>query len=356
MKYVRGSRPRYGVNLILRLVLGAWSIVLGLRASAQPAPTTRPAVNLIAMGDWGNGAKSQKEVAGVMSKYIASVGGSFDGAVLAGDNFYGKLSSTQDKRWKRDFEDMYAPAAGFAFPFYAVAGNHDLEAKKLSIEMGYARENPQSRWKFPARWYRVDLPAGSADPMVTVLMLDSNKDKLKADWAGELKWLEYQLEKTPKLRKDGSRHWVIAVAHHPLFSNGQHGDNGVLQTTWGARFKKLGLDMFVGGHDHDLQHLELDGWPMSFVQVGGGGASTREMRRDNRGPFSMRTNGFAHLAFAADKVTVQFVAKDGAILHAFDRTGEGKITVLKEGKRDAAAKDQLKALNGQGQPKSDEDD
>lgn len=304
-------------------------------ATTKPAPGS-PRVNLIAMGDWGNGGPAQKAVAQTMAAHIAARNVPFDGAVLAGDNFYGKLTSIKDKRWRTDFEAMYA-APSFAFPFFAVAGNHDLEAKKLSIEMNYARENPTSRWKFPARWYRVDLPAGSLDPLVTVLMLDSNKDKLKTDWFAELKWLGYQLETMPRLRKDGSRHWVIAVAHHPLFSNGAHGDNGVLQTTWGALFKKHGLDLFVGGHDHDLQHLEIQGWPFSFAQVGGGGATTRAMRRDNRGPFSLRANGFADLEFTPEKLTVRYIEKTGPLLHAFERTGEGKVTILKPGQITKAA-------------------
>ncbi|MEZ0264906.1 MAG: metallophosphoesterase [Phycisphaerae bacterium] len=352
------------------LAIVVWAA--GARAENAPAPATRPTVHLLAIGDWGNGGKSQKEVARAMAGHVTAQRVAVDAMVMPGDNFYGKLADEKDKRWVRDFEAMY-PVPQFGFPFYPVAGNHDYEKDKLKAELGYAKANPASRWKFAARWYRVDLPAGSDDPLVTLLMLDSNKDKLKKDWDAELKWLEYQLDKTPKLRNDGSRRWTVAVAHHPLFSNGNHGDNGVLQKSWGALFKRYGLDVFVGGHDHDLQHLEVTGWPISFVQAGGGGAGTREMRRDNRGPWSARANGFAHLEFSPEKLTVRFVDKSGKPLHAFERTGEGKVTVVQQGRTDGAPKktwEQLKAAEarsaeeerleaeraGKKKPKSDEDD
>jgi len=150
---------RFSIAALLCL-LGSFPTFIWAQTDPPKAAGGSPRVNLIAMGDWGSGGAAQKDVALTMAKQIAARGVAFDGAVLAGDNFYGKLTSINDKRWQRDFEAMYAPPA-FAFPFFAVAGNHDLEAKKLAVEMNYARENPTSRWKFPARWYRVDLPAGS---------------------------------------------------------------------------------------------------------------------------------------------------------------------------------------------------
>jgi 3',5'-cyclic AMP phosphodiesterase CpdA len=72
---------------------------------------------------------------------------------------------------------------------------------------------------------------------VSVLMLDSNRDSLGKDegWRKETTWLQEELSK-PQAEKT----WRIAVAHHPLFSNGQHGDNGVLQTTWGSSSSNTG--------------------------------------------------------------------------------------------------------------------
>ena len=57
-----------------------------------------------------------------------------------------------------------------------------------------------------------------------ILMLDSNKQVSSAeDWAAQLKWMDEQLASAP------AGAWKICCAHHTLFSNGAHGDNGVLQ-------------------------------------------------------------------------------------------------------------------------------
>lgn len=297
-------------------------------------------VNLMGMGDWGTGKKDQQAVARTMAEYAEKSGKKFDAMLLAGDNFYEKLESVNDRRWTTDFEEMY-DAKRLNFPFYVSLGNHDYEAKKAEIEQEYSKLHPESRWKMPSKWYRVDLPQDK--PVVSILMLDSNKDKLGKDWEKELAWIETQMKEIPQER------WTIAVAHHPLFSNGSHGDNGVLQTTWGEIFKKYKLDIYLCGHDHDLQHLEMDEWPMSFMLVGGGGASTREMRRDNRGPFSKRMWGFAHLAITPEKAVVRYIGKDAAEAHVFERTTEGKVTVVSTTPSDKATNKPLKAVQGVGE-------
>src|SRR5262249_41951786 len=156
--------------------------------------------------------------------------------------------------------------------------------------LAYARANPQSRWKMPARWFRVDLP--EKDPLVTVLMLDSNMPLMgEVEWDRQLSWMREELAK-PRVAR-----WVVCVAHHPLVSNGDHGDNGPLARNWGPIFNEGKVDFYLCGHDHDLQHLDIKGINPSMVMAGGGGASTRPMRNDKRGPFSKSAHGFADLEF-----------------------------------------------------------
>ncbi|MEA2734165.1 MAG: hypothetical protein QOE14_616 [Humisphaera sp.] len=316
------------------------------RAAPAPAPATAPAVrevNLLTMGDIAQVGPGQKRVAAAMEKHVAASGKTYDALFTAGDNFYVKFTGVDDPKWKTLFEQMYNPAV-LNFPFYAALGNHDYEElvpggrRKWQIEMEYARANPQSRWKLPAHWYRVDLPS-SAEPLVTVLVLDSFKDGLgDAGWAEELAWMQRELTRPRKSK------WLIAVAHHPLFSNGRHGDNGVVQRDFGALFRKYHVDLYICGHDHDLQHLELPAWPMSFLLVGGGGAATRPMGDDSRGPFSRAVNGFADLNFTGDRVTVRYVGIDGKVVHAFERTRDGKVKILETSPSDRAVPRTVKEL------------
>ena len=300
---------------IVCLVLICQTAAQGVEKTAEaPAQVT---VNLLAMGDWGMNNVSQRVVGRTLAEYTNSSHRRFDGMLLLGDNFYVKLSGIDDPLWETMFEKMY-DARALNFPFYAALGNHDYKNLEVEFEVGYSRQNPQSRWKMPAKWHRVELPADK--PLVSVLVLDSNKDFLTAaEWQAELAWLEGELAK-PRTT------WIVCCAHHPLFSNGDHGDNGVLQNTWGALFKKYKVDFFLCGHDHDVQHLEVPGWSTSFMLAGGGGAKVRPMRVDKRGPFSKSVVGFADLSFTESEARCRLVAGEaGKILHEFMRSRDGEV-------------------------------
>ena len=220
-----------------------------------------------------------------------------------------------------------------------------------AVEREYAAMHPESRWKAsPAKWYRVDFPQGAEKPLVTALMLESSMPRLTPkEWAEQKRWIAEQLSTSPA-------RWKLACAHHPLFSNGSHGDNGVLQQEWGTIFKACGLDFYVGGHDHDLQHLEIPNWPFTFVQAGGGGQSITDMRRDLRGPFSRKVYGFVHLHLEGDRADVRYVAAPDArnhdvrVIHHFAREKEtGKVTVVSTTGIDRATTKPLKTLIGVGE-------
>src|SRR4051794_17671839 len=235
-----------------RLMLFALLLLVPIPVATADAPATQPLeVNLLAWGDWGTNGPGQRKMAGALSQYVAASGRTFSAALLLGDNFYIKLSRVDDPLFDQMFEHMY-DASALGFPFYAALGNHDYREGNTPFELAYARQNPQSRWKIPKRWYRVDFPPN--DPIVSALMLDSNQPYMTdVDWKRQQTWIERELAK-PRPRGGGG--WIIACAHHPLFSNGDHGDNGVLQRDWGTLFKKHKLDFFLCGHDHDVQHLE----------------------------------------------------------------------------------------------------
>ena len=162
--------------------------------AAQPdSPTTAPSAvtSLFAMGDWGEDTSAERQVAGAMMKEARADASPPAFALLLGDNFYFKLTGVDDPHWQTLFELMYDPAV-LGVPFYACLGNHDYDGNNLQIEMSYARQHPESRFKLPAEWYRVDLP--KTKPAVTVFMLDSNRDNLsELQWNEQTQWLDKQL-------------------------------------------------------------------------------------------------------------------------------------------------------------------
>ncbi len=283
----------------------------------RPLPANE--VNLIGMGDWGSDANNdQKSVAKALAEYMARVPTQFHGLLSVGDNLYCKLKNTHDMNWQTVFEDMYDPER-VNCPFYCVLGNHDYEENKPRVQLAYAIENPHSRWKFPSKWYRLEFPADN--PLVSVLMLDSDYHKLsRREHDDQLDWLHAELAKPRST-------WMVAAGHHPLFSNGVHGDVGILQYEWGVLFRKYHVNLYVSGHEHNLQHLELPGWPISFVLAGAGGRGFTPMRRD-RGPFARQIYGFTHLRFLPDYVAVTYIDNKGRRIHEFMRDLHGNVSVM----------------------------
>jgi tartrate-resistant acid phosphatase type 5 len=320
----------------------AWIVCLAqlsCSAAPPPPPATRPAsqLNLLAMGDWGEGRPAQKKVADAMADYVEQSHTRFSALISAGDNFYVPLSSTNDPTWQTLFEKMYDPRR-LDFPFFISLGNHDYDQNKYRIEFAYAREHPESRWKQPGRWYRIDLPAEA--PLVTIIILDSNHDDLtKADWAEQDRFLEDELTK-PRAT------WTMCVAHHPLFSNGLASDNGILQRDWGALFQKYNVDFYLCGHEHNLQHIEVAGWKPSFILAGGGGAHSHPIVHDNRGPFSRSIYGFVHFDFTPEKAIVHYIGADGQPVHVFERTKAGEVQVMMTTPSDPRIAKPLEVIQG----------
>src|SRR3954447_8242529 len=107
----------------LRFELAAAFLALFLLpASNCWAQSTKPAqprsVNLLAMGDWGTHATTQRAVAKAMAAYVKNSGRRFDGMLLLGDNTYLKPGELTPRIWQSMFEETYDPTV-LDFPFYA---------------------------------------------------------------------------------------------------------------------------------------------------------------------------------------------------------------------------------------------
>jgi hypothetical protein len=296
-------------------------VLLGLCLPAWAADD----VSLVAFGDWGFNSNEQRAVAGALAASVKEDPRKPDAVLLLGDNFYGPMpAGARDSRWQNEFELMY-PNADLPMPFYAMLGNHDYEgegaAEKSAAELEYGSRNSSSRWKMPARWYRVDFPPEK--PLVTVLCLDTDSKPLgAARFAGQKAWLEAQLA------RPGLGRWIVVAGHHPLFSNGQHGDGTGMIAALAPLLIRHGVQFYICGHDHSLQHIELDGWPTSFLIVGGGGAPLTPIQSADRGPFAQSLNGFLRLCFTKEKATGSFVGASGQVLHSFVKNAAGQVQVL----------------------------
>ncbi len=309
------------------------ALALNLRPRLATAEVAKDAMHFLTIGDFGTGAVDQQGVAAAMQTFVTKNSLKPEALLLIGDNFYGKNKdgmSVESTRWKTDIEDMY-PASSFPGPCFAVLGNHDYHDNEggEKVQLEYAKK-AGTRWQMPAKWYRQDR--GS----VTFIFLDSNlpavsggpdkktkkpRNSLKADEEKEqLAWLKSELAK-PR------QPFTIVVGHHPLYSNGDHGDTKALIDQWDDLFQQNKVHAYICGHDHDLQHLELEGKFTSHILSGGGGARTRKLESPRKMPYGLDVHGFTHLEVKPDGLTFTHHGKDGGVLHRFTKRVDGKVEI-----------------------------
>ena len=319
-------------RLLRTLFCSSAALSLNIRPShLQAQSSDRSALHLLAIGDFGSTSKEQSAVAKAMQAYAKEQALKVDSLLLLGDNFYSKMEGgLQSKRWRTGFEEMY-PASAFPGPAYVVLGNHDYHDNEggEKVQLAYAEKNPGTRWTLPAKWHRAELGPKEA-PLATVLFLDSNfpavsGNKGKASLTqkevdAQQAWFEKQLA-SPRAPM------TLVCAHHPLYSNGSHGDTKPLIEAWGGLLEKHGVQLYFCGHDHDLQHLEIEGLKTSFVLSGGGGAKIRAMKSDRKVPYAQPVNGFTHLEITPGLCRVRHLDAEGRQLHAFTKSVDGTMTV-----------------------------
>jgi tartrate-resistant acid phosphatase type 5 len=306
---------------------------------ARKAKTSKEGAgsNLLLVGDWGyENFAAQTRVAAAMQEYVHGHSLTTDALLMLGDNWYGPLpGGVASERWKTQFEDMY-PKSVFNCPAYAIPGNHDYQRmpeSKVAAELEYARKGG-TRWTMPSLWYRFDFPA--INPVMTVIALDSNVPHAQGaqekgvnftqtpeQYAEQLAWFEAELSK-PRTTP-----FLVVMGHHPVFSNGPHGDHKVLIRDWEPLLRKHKVHMYLAGHDHDMQHLEFDQHPTSFVLSGGGGADlyTLKIEEAQRGPMAEKVYGFSHLEATPEKLTLRHMDETGKLIHAFDKMADGRVQI-----------------------------
>ncbi len=291
---------------------------------------------MLMVGDWGDeDPTAQTRVAKAMQAYVHEHAISTQALLMLGDNWYGPLpDGVKDKRWQTQFEEMY-PKSVFNCPAYAIPGNHDYQimpASKLAAELEYAKSGA-SRWTMPSLWYRFQFPA--KNPLITVIALDSNMPHpvkeggpdftlTEQQRAEQLAWLQAELEKpltTP---------FLVVMGHHPVYSNGPHGDTAMLVRDWEPLLRKHNVHLYLAGHDHDMQHLEFEGHPTSFALSGGGGSDLYNLKIEpaDRGPYAAKVYGFSDLEVTPDLITLRHIDDRGRLVHAFSKRPDGTVKIL----------------------------
>ena len=266
-------------------------------------------IRFVALGVAGTGDSRQTAVASAIEAICVLDGCDF--ALYLGDNiYYGGPTSVTDVQWNTKFE---VPYAGLGFQFYAVLGNHDYgghyDTATAAIEVAYTAYS--SKWYMPSRYYTE--PIGD----VTVLALDTQSMQL-GHGADQDAWISGAVAAI-------STTWTVAIGHHPYISNGPHGNAGEFDGMAGEgqpmkdffdAYVCGAADVYLAGHDHALQWMDVpSGCATEFIIAGGGGSGTYPIVGTNPALFEDSNNGFLWVEIDGRQFTGVFYDETGAELY-----------------------------------------
>jgi acid phosphatase len=276
-------------------------------------------LNFLIVGDWGRkGTPGQRSVAGGMARIAKRFESRF--VVTTGDNFYDHgVSSLHDAHWQESFEDVYTSPA-LQIPWYVVLGNHDYQGC-IQAQLDYAASNP--RWHLPARYHAVEQ-AIDATSTALLVFLDTSPfvasyraespefmESLQGqDSEAQLAWLRETLAASQASCK-------LVFGHHPIYSASPfHGDTHELQECLLPLLHEYRAQAYICGHEHDLQHLVVDG--IDYI-VCGAGSEWRATGWRANSRCSVSTLGFSAVSLSFDCLHVDFYNDQGRRLYSTEK-------------------------------------
>jgi tartrate-resistant acid phosphatase type 5 len=272
--------------------------------------------NFLVVGDWGrDGNAHQREVGEQMGKAAERLASQC--VISVGDNFYEDgVQSTSDPQWRSSFEAIYA-APSLQVPWYVALGNHDYRGVPQA-QIDYTKIS--NRWYMPSRFYKVsgsqigaphlDLFVVDTSPLVNKYRKDVHSaiaaNVSTQDVPAQLRWLDGQLGQS-------TAPWKLVVAHHTVYSGGSgHGDTPETAELIEPLLRKHGVQAYINGHDHDLQHIRRGG--VDYLCCGAG-SEVRPVQSVTGTLFCAARSGFAALRSSLDLLSVEFRDFTGATLY-----------------------------------------
>lgn len=268
-------------------------------------------LQILAAGDGGERNKQLETTIAALRRIDGA-----DAMLLLGDNIYGCGARTiDDAKW----QSVIAPLFAVGVPIYPVLGNHDWGFR---AQPGCLFSQPDTEirksgtpgfelWRFPARTYIVNTEVAE------IILFDSSPIAydLSDEIAGALCPLRAALA-APKTKP-----WRIVAAHHPIVSCGDHGNDAStrnLRETLQTLLAESGVDLYVAGHDHNLElREEGDGKPLYLVS--GSASRTRSSANCAQSSTFKVVGGFALLDISADALKVS-VHCNGATAPCMERS------------------------------------
>lgn len=268
------------------------------------------------IGDWGvKGKLQQKAVARQLN--AQSQAKEFDFIITAGDNFYPKgVESVADDHWKSSYEEVYQGPV-LDIPWYPVLGNHDYGGN-LAAQFEYSKQSKS--WTFPGKYYAVKYRLENGME-VLMLFLDTTPfhdayfeegwydEEIALDSTAQKEWMREVLS-------ESDADWKLVFGHHPLYTGGMRAkEKPYVRIHLEKLFQEEGVDAYICGHEHDIQHIRPPGGIEYFIS--GTAAMARPTGKMEYTRYSTSETGFMYFELAPTKFQAEFINEQGSSLYRY---------------------------------------
>ena len=236
------------------------------------------------LGDMGSGLDEQFKVSLALGKNIKSNKGQFICGL--GDNIYPSgCSSKDDTQFIEKFEIPYKNIPD-KIKFYMCLGNHDYgnywdktfrDCSESQIQYGIQSQvDCLKKWYLPDHYYTYSKRQGNTS--IDFFVIDTNIDLMTQKLKNQQ--MNFMVNAIKKSKAD----WKILYGHHTFISIAGHGNAEPELNTYIRKLLRLGIDMYMNGHDHNKQIVETKIGKKNIVIVtcgSGGNYCDDELNFDN---------------------------------------------------------------------------
>ena len=311
----------------LLLLWGAIASVTSCKPTTDSSSELPAAVednfNFIVANDLGrNGYYDQKIIAEQMGETAGKIGIEFVAAAGDVHHFEG-VASVNDPLWMTNYELIYSHPE-LMLDWYPVLGNHEYRGNTQAV-LDYS--GVSRRWCMPARYYDKTFEVGDSSSLKVVFIdtaplidkyhkesEESYRDVAAQDMQAQLHWIDSVLNNSHET-------WKVVIGHHPVYAQTSKDEieRENLQERLDPLLRKYNVDMYIAGHIHNFQHIEMPGSPVDYV-VNSSASLSRKVSPIEGTQYCSPETGFSVVSASDKDLTLYMLDKNGHVLHTVTRT------------------------------------
>lgn len=266
-----------------------------------------------------NGYYDQKPIAELMGVMGEEIGPEF--VVATGDvHHFEGVRSVTDPLWMTNYELIYSHPE-LMIDWFPVLGNHEYRGNTQAV-IDYS--SVSRRWSMPARYYTKTFQDKGTTLRIlwldTAPLIDKYRneratypDACQQDMNLQLAWIDSVLTAA---KED----WVIVVGHHPIYAETpkDSSERSDLQTRLDPLLRKHNVAMYICGHIHNFQHIQVAGSHIDYV-VNSSASLARKVKPIEGTRFCSPEPGFSVCTADQKELTLRMLDKKGNILYQVNR-------------------------------------